>query len=122
MPSTSKKQHNLMAMVAHDPAAAKRLGISQSVGKDFIKADKGRKFKEGGTMKEDSAAYKAKEKKHVAAMQKAGVPKKIVAEEKAEAGLKCGGKVRKMARGGGVEVKGKTKGKMITMKKGGRCG
>lgn len=122
MPSVSKKQHNLMAMVAHDPAAAKRLGISQSVGKDFVKADKGRKFAGGGSMKEDSAAYKAKEKKHVEAMKKAGVPKKIVAEEKAEAGLKCGGKVKKMARGGGVEVKGKTKGKMITMKKGGRCG
>lgn len=122
MPSTSKKQHNLMAMVANDPAAAKRLGISQSVGKDFIKADKGRKFKEGGAMKEDSAAYKAKEKKHVAAMKKAGVPKNIVREEESEAGLKCGGKVKKMARGGGVEAKGKTKGKFITMKKGGRCG
>ena len=48
MPSKSKAQHNLMAMVAHDPAAAKRLGIPQSVGKEFTKADKGRKFKEGG--------------------------------------------------------------------------
>lgn len=48
MPSVSKKQHNLMAMVAHDPAAAKRLGIPQSVGAEFTKADKGRKFREGG--------------------------------------------------------------------------
>ncbi len=32
-----------------------------------------------------------------------------------------GGKVKKMAKGGGIEVKGKTKGKMITMKKGGSC-
>ena len=45
MPSVSKKQHNLMAMVANDPAAAKRVGIPQSVGKEFVKADKGRKFK-----------------------------------------------------------------------------
>jgi hypothetical protein len=30
-------------------------------------------------------------------------------------------KVKKMARGGGIETKGKTKGKMITMKKGGSC-
>jgi hypothetical protein len=37
-----------MAMVAHDPAAAKRLGIPQKVGKEFTKADTGRKFKEGG--------------------------------------------------------------------------
>jgi hypothetical protein len=45
MPSKSRKQHNLMAMVAHDPAASKRLGIKQSVGKEFVKADKGKKFK-----------------------------------------------------------------------------
>ena len=34
-----------MEMVAHDPVAAKRVGVSQSVGKDFVAADKGRKFK-----------------------------------------------------------------------------
>ncbi len=40
MPSVSKKQHNFMEMVAHDPAAAKRVGVSSSVGKDFVEADK----------------------------------------------------------------------------------
>ena len=45
MPSKSKSQHNLMAMVAHDPKAAKRLGVPQKVGKEYVKADKGRKFK-----------------------------------------------------------------------------
>ena len=39
MPSTNQRQHNLMELVAHDPAAAKRLGISQSVGRDFVAAD-----------------------------------------------------------------------------------
>jgi len=48
MPSVSKKQHNLMAMVAHNPKAAKRVGIPQKVGKHFTDADKGRKFGEGG--------------------------------------------------------------------------
>ena len=48
MPSVSKKQHNLMAMVANDPKAAKRLGISQEVGKEFTAADKGMKFRKGG--------------------------------------------------------------------------
>jgi len=51
MPSVSKKQHNLMAAVAHNPAFAKKVGISQSVGKDFTEADKGRKFGSGGTTK-----------------------------------------------------------------------
>jgi hypothetical protein len=48
MPSKSKKQHNLMAAVAHNPQFAKKVGIAQSVGKDFNDADKGKKFKKGG--------------------------------------------------------------------------
>ena len=51
MPSTSKKQHNFMAAVAHNPAFAKKAGVPQSVGKEFNKADKGKTFKEGGDMK-----------------------------------------------------------------------
>ena len=54
MPSTSKKQHNFMAAVAHNPAFAKKAGVPQSVGKDFNQADKGRKFAKGGDMKTDS--------------------------------------------------------------------
>jgi hypothetical protein len=48
MPSTSKKQHNLMEAVAHSPSFAKKVGISQKVGKEFAKADKGKQFKNGG--------------------------------------------------------------------------
>jgi len=51
MPSTSKKQHNFMAAIAHSPAFAKKVGVPQSVGKNFNNADKGKTFKEGGTMK-----------------------------------------------------------------------
>ena len=51
MPSKSKKQHNLMALVANDPKAAKRLYIPKSVGEEFMKADKGRKFGSGGALK-----------------------------------------------------------------------
>ena len=40
MPSTSKKQARFMAMVAHDPGAAKRTGVPQSVAKEFNQADK----------------------------------------------------------------------------------
>lgn len=39
MPSKSPQQHRLMAMVAHSPAAAKRLGIPQKVGREFVAAD-----------------------------------------------------------------------------------
>ena len=48
MPSVSQKQHNLMAMVANNPTKAKQLGIPQSVGEDFMQADKGKKFGTGG--------------------------------------------------------------------------
>lgn len=50
MPSKSKKQHNLMAAVANNPKFAKQVGTPQSVGKEYVEADKGRKFKEGGIM------------------------------------------------------------------------
>lgn len=40
MPSKSGKQARFMAMVAHDPSAAKRVGVPQSVAKEFNQADK----------------------------------------------------------------------------------
>jgi len=122
MPSQSRKQHNFMAMVANDPKAAKRVGVSQSVGREFIKADKGRKFNEGGEMKESKAMMK----KEVAFMKSKGAPKAMVKHEEAEAkGMKKGGKA--YAAGGftraadGIAQKGKTKAKQIVMKKGGMC-
>ena len=122
MPSQSRKQHNLMAMVANDPKAAKRVGISQSVGREFMKADKGRKFNEGGEMKESKAMVK----KEVSFMKAKGAPKAMVKHEEAEAkGMKKGGKC--YAKGGftkaadGIAQKGKTKAKQIVMKKGGMC-
>jgi hypothetical protein len=51
MPSKSKKQHNLMAAVANNPAFAKKVGISKSVGEEFMKADKTKKFGSGGALK-----------------------------------------------------------------------
>jgi hypothetical protein len=98
MPSTSKKQHNFMAAVANNPSFAKKAGVPQSVGKDFTTADKGRKFSKGGDMKAEM-------------MKKGGLPMK----------MKDGKKVPIfMAKGGGIEAKGKTKGKMVTMKSGGK--
>ena len=51
MPSTSKKQHNFMAAIANSPSFAKKAGVPMSVGKDFVTADKGKKFSKGGDMK-----------------------------------------------------------------------
>ena len=49
MPSTSKKQAHFMAAIAHNPEFAKKVGVKQSVGKDFNAADKGKKFGIGGS-------------------------------------------------------------------------
>lgn len=46
MPSKSRAQHNLMEMVAHDSEAAKRVGIPQSVAREYNQADKGKKLAE----------------------------------------------------------------------------
>jgi len=121
MPSVSKKQHNFMAAVANNPKFAKKVGIPQSVGEEFNKADKGKQFKRGGEMAESKKMVK----KEVAFMKAKGAPKSMVKHEMGEAGMKKGGKVKCMASGGfvrsadGVASKGKTKAKQITMAKGG---
>ena len=51
MPAVSKKQKQFMDAAAHNPAFAKKVGIPQSVAMDFSKASKGKKFREGGEMK-----------------------------------------------------------------------
>ncbi len=49
MPSKSKAQRNLMAAAAHNPKFAKKVGVPVKVAKEFNRADKGKKFNEGGT-------------------------------------------------------------------------
>jgi len=51
MPSKSKAQHNLMAAVANNPKFAKKAGIPQTVGEDYMKADKKvMKYNMGGSL------------------------------------------------------------------------
>ena len=110
MPSTSKKQHNFMAAIANSPSFAKKVGVPQSVGKEFNQADKSRKFSKGGdTMAKMNAGFMA-----------------MIAKKKA--GAKSEMPMKKMANGGsaskradGVATKGKTKGTMIGMKMGGKA-
>ncbi len=40
MPSSSEKQERFMRAVAHSKEFAKKVGVPQSVGKDFNEADK----------------------------------------------------------------------------------
>jgi len=145
MPSKSKAQHNFMAAIAHSPSFAKKAGVPMSVGKDFVTADKGKKFSKGG----DMAESKTMAKKEISFMKKKGAPASMIKHEKAEYGMKKGGiatslkahaaapasKAHGMKSGGmapskmgsvktgktpdGIATKGKTKGTMIKMNKGG---
>lgn len=55
MPSKTAKQAKFMRAVAHSPKFAKKVGVSQSVGKEFEMADKKmKKFGEGGSAKKPS--------------------------------------------------------------------
>jgi hypothetical protein len=139
MPSVSKKQHNFMAAVANNPSFAKKAGVPQSVGKEFNDADKGKTFKRGGDMatkmgkpmmKKGMSMAKDGMKKPTPmadtamggmggmGMKKGGMPMKMKAGKKVPIFMNKGGG---MAKGGGIESKGKTKGKMITMKSGGKA-
>lgn len=44
MPSKSPAQAHLMQSVAHNPQFAKKVDIPQSVGQEFVKADKAKKL------------------------------------------------------------------------------
>lgn len=126
MPSSSKKQHNFMAAVAHSPSFAKKAGVPQSVGKDFTAADKGRKFAKGGYMAKKIPPFMGKETKAEEAKEmkvKAKSPAMYMKGEKAEGvhGKSGMEKPTKYARGGGIESKGKTKGTMVKMMGGGKC-
>ena len=120
MPTVSNKQERFMQAVAHNPKFAKKVGVPQSVGREFTKAG-------GGEMKESKAMMK----KEVGFMKKKGAPKSMIKHEMAEAGMRKGG-TAKYAKGGmtaskmgavrtaapsrdGVAERGKTRGKQVVM-------
>lgn len=103
-----------MAAVAKNPSFAKKVGVPASVGQEFLTADKGKKFNKGGFMKHSDIA------KDKPMMEK--VAKKAVkGHEKRMHKMADGGKVGQLSKADGCAVKGKSKGKMITMKNGGSC-
>jgi hypothetical protein len=132
MPAKSAKQEKFMRAVAENPKFAKKVGVPQSVGREFTKS--------GGGMANTSRMNRLEELGRVNA-EKASTAKgkkNLMAEKKRIVGeLKSGG-MKKMAMGGvaaskmgtvktaapskdGVAVKGKTKGKMVKMNYGGKC-
>jgi hypothetical protein len=122
MPSVSKKQHNLMAAVAKNPAFAKKVGIKQSVGEDFLNADKGKKFRSGGMAKSDMKEDMKMDKSQDKAMIQKAFKQHDAQEHKGGKGttlkLSSGGSFRTSANG--CATKGLTKGTMVKMCGGGK--
>jgi hypothetical protein len=111
-----------MAAVANNPAVAKKAKIPQSVGKEFMEADKGKKFKGGGEMKESKEMVK----KEIGFMKKKGAPKSMIKHEMGEMGaMKKGGMPMVMkdgkkipafaAKKGGMPMKKMASGGMTSM-------
>ena len=110
-----------MEMIAHSPKMAKKTGVPQSIGKEFVAADKGKTFKGGGMAKSDMKEDMAMDKKQDVAMLKKAFKQHDMQEHKGGKGttlkLSKGGSAS--ARADGCAVKGKTKGTMISMCGGG---
>ena len=112
MPSVSGKQHRFMAAVASNPKFAKKAGVPQSVGAEFVQADKGRKFPK------KESEMKGMKKMAMGGSAGTGITKAKMGTVKTAAPSRDG-----------VATKGKTKGTMIKMgaakplgmKRGGKC-
>ena len=138
MPAVSKKQERFMQAVAHNPAFAKKAGVPQSVGKEFTKP-KGTTMPISLKKKTQSEELDEKKKEAISNstdMKKGGMAMKTNSGFMAMMKKKAGDKpMKKMASGGmtsmgkvktgsgrdGVAERGKTKGTMIKMNKGGRA-
>ena len=105
-----------MAAIAHNPAFAKKVGIPQSVGKDFDEADKGKKFGSGGRTRPDVQKVNKSKTDHgkmtffkeggsIMATKNNGITKAKMGTVRTAAPSKDG-----------IASKGKTKGTMISMK------
>ena len=173
-----------MAAVANNPKFAKKTGIPKSVGEDFMEADKGKKFRTGGSTNPAKGKFNRPRSNHgmmqlpnyslekfrgkkaggiltknekvneMKNIKKGGMPMVMKDGKKVPSFAADGkGKMAKggmahsdmakdkpmmkkvatkavkghekrmhgMAKGGGIEVKGKTKGTMIKMKSGGKA-
>jgi hypothetical protein len=134
MPSKSKAQHNFMAAVANNPTFAKKAGVPQSVGQEFVSADRGKKFGSGSRANAQAINKPKTNQGGQEFFSKGGdtMASKMNAGFMAMMAKKKGAPAKKMAGGGmttakmgtvktaapskdGMATKGKTKGTMVKM-------
>ena len=133
MPSVSAKQEKFMRAVANSPKFAKKVGVPQSVGKEFAMKDKemkdmkkmGRGMAKAAMAKKGMKGYAEGKKVHSDVKMDKAMMEKVVKKHaekpasKAHKGLRAGGLAAGHKQADGVASKGKTKGMEIKMKNGG---
>lgn len=148
MPSKSKKQHNFMAAIAHSKEFAKKAGVPMSIGKDFVEADKGKKFRKGGSTNpmeakianprvhhgsiqlpnvslkkyagfKNGGVMKHDDMKQDMPMMKKVAKEEVKMHEKKMHKMSAGGKAGQLSKADGIAKQGKSKGTMIKMCGGG---
>mgnify|MGYP003644395839 FL=1 len=99
MPAVSKKQQNFMQAVANSPEFAKKVGVNQSIGREFTKEKdmKTKKMNMGGRAMADRAGAQAMDPRMAMAME-------AQRKRAAMGGMMKGGKVKKMNMGGRAMV------------------
>ena len=127
MPSKSKAQHKLMAAVANNPKFAKKAGIPQNVGADYMKADKKvKKYNMGGVMAHDKKELRNLSDEDYRIRNRSGsntdAERRRIDGERSylrnqESSYNMGGKVEKYQAGGsvgdGIFSQGRTKGRFV---------
>ena len=105
-----------MAAIAHSPAFAKKVGVPQSVGKDFTAADKGKKFGSGGINRADIQKVNKSKTDHgkMAFFKEGGTT--MATKNNGITSAKMGSVRTAAPSKDGVASRGKTKGTMISMK------
>ena len=95
MPVVSKKQGKFMQAVANSPKFAKKVGVKQSIGREFTKEKDMKK----AVKKMNMGGMADREGRAMAAGRLAGRPG-MMADARGRAMMKKGGKVKKMREGG----------------------
>jgi hypothetical protein len=127
MPAKSKNQQMFMAAVAHNPKFAKKVGVPQDIGKEFMKKSTkkmmggGMTVPAGGMGAMGGAPMSEEERRKRAMMAKMAAASAAPAPAAPSMGMKKGGLAKPYKKGGkargcGLAKQGVRKAKMVTMK------
>ena len=115
-----------MAAVANNPAFAKKVGIKKSVGEEFMKADKSKKFGSGGALKATDSSENpglsklpTEVRNKMGYMKKGGMAKKDMAQDKKTVKKAVGMHEKQLHGGKKSDLAALKKGGVAKMAKGG---